>query len=188
MKDIFGFNIDFFGPSKKSRKKEVVFDMFDGRPGSGDLFGLDDIGIGDVFNEPLFHPERKQQRQPAMFMPMMQQPRQQPSLFNFDFGRSFQQHSVQGIKPFTKDYVAMVPNTSGVYEFFDEMYNRLYVGVSDVLRHRLQSYYQEDDFSEHPTKSALRDEIKYFRVRLMPIERAREIEHDLKHETPHNHN
>lgn|SRR3990167_430100 len=188
MKDFFGFNRNLFPSSHKSKKKNSSPDMFGGKPGNGDLFGLEDIGIGNIMDEPIFSNPigGQRKRQPVMFVPVMQN--QQPTFLNFDFNSNFQKHSVSGIKPFTKENVAMVPNEPGVYEFFDDMYNRLYVGVSDVLRHRLQSYYQDDDFNEHPTKASLRNNIRFFKIRLMPIERAREIEHELKTETPHNHN
>ncbi len=88
---------------------------------------------------------------------------------------------------FTPENVADVPEAQGLYEFFDENNRLLYVGVSHRLKHRIQSYYQDDDFSEHPTKKSLRSKIAFFRARAMEIDKARVLEAQIKQNTPHNH-
>ena len=85
---------------------------------------------------------------------------------------------------FNKKNIAKEPNTGGVYRFYNKDPELIYVGRAsgkwgtkfqpDVphsgryrfgQKHRLQSYYQKDDFSNgdgHPTKKALRPRIKYY--------------------------
>lgn len=88
---------------------------------------------------------------------------------------------------FTPENVASLPEVPGLYEFFDAKGNRIYVGVTERgLKHRVSSYYQTDDFKEHPTKAKLRPHIVSFRARAMPIEQARELEHKLKGDTKFN--
>jgi hypothetical protein len=54
-----------------------------------------------------------------------------------------------------------------------------WIGCTEVLRHRLQSYYQQDDFNAHPTKEALRQKIAYFYVEYMPLAQARQLESEI---------
>ena len=87
---------------------------------------------------------------------------------------------------FNKKNIAKEPNTGGVYRFYNKNKKLIYVGrasgkwgglyqpekpnngggrYSFGQRHRLQSYYQKDDFSSgdgHPTKKPLRPRIKYY--------------------------
>lgn len=81
----------------------------------------------------------------------------------------------------------MVPNKPGVYKMYDKDGNLLYVGVARRLRHRVQSYYQKDDYNEHKTKKRLRPKIHTYEYKKLPLKKAREIEHKLKKNTPHNH-
>jgi hypothetical protein len=79
-----------------------------------------------------------------------------------------------------------VPNEPGIYYLYDAQKQLIYVGSSNILLHRLQSYVEKDDFDAHPTKAGLRRAARYFRYQRMPIEEARELErqtklkHDLK--------
>jgi excinuclease UvrABC nuclease subunit len=84
------------------------------------------------------------------------------------------------ITRFSKEEVAKVANEPGIYAFFNRSQGIIYVGTSEVLRHRLQSYYQQDDFSAHPTKEALREKIVYFYVEYMPLNRARQLESEIR--------
>jgi excinuclease UvrABC nuclease subunit len=79
---------------------------------------------------------------------------------------------------FSKEEIARIPNKPGMYAFFNRNQSMIYVGTSEVLRHRLHSYYQRDDFSEHPTKEGLREKIAYFYVEYMRIAQARKLESD----------
>ena len=69
-----------------------------------------------------------------------------------------------------------VPNRSGLYYLYNRSGTKVYVGHSKVLRHRLQSYNQKDDFSAHPTKRRLRGSAVFFSYRTMPISKARKID------------
>lgn len=91
------------------------------------------------------------------------------------------------LRPFDKDNVSEVPNEPGNYMFYDENKKPIYVGRSHILRHRLQSYYEKDDFDEHPTKEKLRKEIKYFKWQRKPIGMARDHENGIKDKLKHNH-
>jgi len=88
---------------------------------------------------------------------------------------------------FSREYVSTVENEPGIYVFFDDNMDLIYVGVSNVLRHRLQSYYQKDDFEVHPTKRALRRRIAYFYHEHMPIIEARILEKEVKEKLRYNH-
>lgn len=85
---------------------------------------------------------------------------------------------------FTKEAVAKVENKPGNYYFYGRTGNLLYVGWSSILKHRLQSYYQKDDFSAHPTKRILRARIMYFSVVYRPLERAKAVEMQVKARAP----
>jgi excinuclease UvrABC nuclease subunit len=80
-----------------------------------------------------------------------------------------------------KENVAKVPRTSGLYYIRNARGTAIYVGSSKRgktgnLRHRLQSYYQEDDFRVNKTKRPLRKHAKKFSYHCMPIKKARELE------------
>tara|TARA_B100000029_G_scaffold81047_3_gene72138 strand:+ start:1127 stop:1492 length:366 start_codon:yes stop_codon:yes gene_type:complete len=89
-------------------------------------------------------------------------------------------------KPFNKENVSKLSNKGGVYVFFNKKKEPIYVGRASGkygshydnnpnygryrfgLRHRLQSYYQKDQFhgeAGHPEKKKLRPRIAYFRTR-----------------------
>ena len=84
------------------------------------------------------------------------------------------------IRRFKKEEVARVPNGPGIYALFNRQKGIIYVGTSQVLKHRLQSYYQEDDFGAHPTKEELREKIAYFIAEEMDLCEARELEEEIK--------
>ena len=90
------------------------------------------------------------------------------------------------MKLLNKANVAKVQNRAGIYTIYNESGKREYVGTSKVLRHRLQSYYQDDDFNVNKTKRALRPHAKKFDVQYLPIMRARKKEKGLKRKLPHN--
>jgi len=69
-----------------------------------------------------------------------------------------------------------IPNVPGLYVLKDRKNKPIYIGSSKKLRHRLQSYYQKDDYKTHPTKKRLRNRAVYFSCRQMPIYQARKIE------------
>ncbi len=73
-----------------------------------------------------------------------------------------------------------IPNKSGMYILKDNKNKELYVGSTKKLRHRLQSYYQKDDYKEHPTKKLLRNQAEFYSCYQMPINEARELEKELK--------
>ena len=86
--------------------------------------------------------------------------------------------------PFNKENVAKVPDISGSYKFFNQNGKLLYIGVThdgefSGMRHRLQSYYQVDDFDEHPTKR-WRTRIKTFSYKKNGIHSARKEEQKIK--------
>ena len=89
------------------------------------------------------------------------------------------------MKEFTKEEVAKVANRPGNYYFYDKYGALLYVGWSAILKHRLQSYYQKDDFSAHPTKKVLRSKIAYFTVHYRPLARAQKVEMKVKAKAPY---
>jgi hypothetical protein len=65
----------------------------------------------------------------------------------------------------------------------DEPHERYQYG----LKHRLQSYYQDDDYSVHKTKHALRKEIAYFSYNTIPREKDRKyVEKVMKQGMKHN--
>ena len=78
-------------------------------------------------------------------------------------------------------------NQAGLYRFYDSKGSMIYVGTSKVMRHRLQSYLQKDDFGAHRTKEVLRRKIRCVRVEYMPIKKARRIEMSAKHNGRYNY-
>ena len=91
--------------------------------------------------------------------------------------------------PLNKENIAKVKNQSGYYKIYNSSGTLVYVGWSNILRHRLQSYYQKDDFSVNRTKRKLRPEAKYFDYVYKPLMEARKTEKRLKdrHNPKHNH-
>ena len=89
---------------------------------------------------------------------------------------------------FNKENVSQVPDKTGVYLFYDHNDHPIYIGRTvdreySGLRHRLQSYYEKDDFEEHKTKRKLRQELSKgasFRWKATTENQAREIEMKLK--------
>ncbi len=84
------------------------------------------------------------------------------------------------ITRFNKEEIANIANMPGLYAFFNRSQGIIYVGTSEVLRHRLQSYYQQDDFDAHPTKEELREKIAYFYAEYMPLAQARKLESEIR--------
>ena len=80
-----------------------------------------------------------------------------------------------------------IPNKSGSYTLYNAFRTPIYTGSSKKLRHRLQSYRQEDCFETHPTKEELRKRIKYFSYRLMLLKKARELERLKKNKMKYNY-
>ena len=74
----------------------------------------------------------------------------------------------------------VVPNSAGVYKFYDANRRLLYVGHAAHLRHRIQSYREVDDPRAHPTKTILRPKIRYYTYTAMPEFRARMREKEIK--------
>lgn len=87
-----------------------------------------------------------------------------------------------------KSNVSNVKNKPGIYRIYDKKGNPVYVGTSKILKHRLQSYYQDDDFSVNKTKRALRPDAKKFTFSYMGITKARTLEKKSKKGLRHNHN
>ena len=84
-------------------------------------------------------------------------------------------------KKLDKESVSKIKKQTGIYKIFSCDNKLLYVGRSKVLRHRLQSYYQKDDFSVNRTKKPLRKiKCKKFTVRYTNDKKAREIEKKIK--------
>jgi predicted GIY-YIG superfamily endonuclease len=73
-----------------------------------------------------------------------------------------------------------VPNKPGIYFFYGPNGQLLYTGHASKLRHRVQSYYQEDDFSAHSTKDDLRPHIQWYRFDVMPKKQAMKKERQVK--------
>jgi len=80
-----------------------------------------------------------------------------------------------------KDNIKGLENKSGIYKIYSCDNKLLYVGRSKIMKHRLQSYYQKDDFTVNRTKKPLRKiKCKKFVVRYTTDKKAREIEKKLK--------
>lgn len=85
-----------------------------------------------------------------------------------------------------KQNVSRIKNKSGIYKLYGTGKKPIYVGTSKVLRHRLQSYYQKDDFAVNRTKKNLRPNIQSFSVSYQNILNARRMEKRLKQNTRFN--
>lgn len=108
-----------------------------------------------------------------------------------------------GIRIFNRKNVNDVSNCGGNYVFYDKNRRLIYTGVASGnkgkqwgskpsqryqygLKHRLQSYYQKDDFKVHNEKK-WRGEIAYFDCECEPNAKKRKgIEHRLKRKTKYN--
>lgn len=86
-----------------------------------------------------------------------------------------------------KSNVSKINNKSGIYKIYDKKGKMVYVGTSKIMRHRLQSYYQKDDYSINRTKRALRPDAKQFTYSYMKIAQARKNEKRIKKNLRHNH-
>lgn len=94
------------------------------------------------------------------------------------------------VLPWKKKYTYKphVPNKPGLYAFYDTNGRLLYTGHASRLRHRIQSYRQDDCFSTHPTKRSLRPKIAKFKYEVMPEMKARVVEKKLKKKAKFNFN
>ncbi len=85
-----------------------------------------------------------------------------------------------------KEEVKKVKNQAGLYKIRNCAGKPVYIGSSKVLKHRLQSYYQKDDFTVNKTKEKLRPSACKFSFSYMPIKKAREQEKKLKKNLKYN--
>ena len=83
-------------------------------------------------------------------------------------------------KKLNKEEIKEIKNKPGIYKIFSCDNKLLYIGRSKILKHRLQSYYQKDDFTVNKTKKKLRKESCKFTFRYMTDKKARKIEKKLK--------
>lgn len=90
-------------------------------------------------------------------------------------------------KPFTRENVLKLSNKGGLYQYYDKNHKPIYIGRASGnggkygLKHRVSSYYQVDDFKEHPTKKALRPKIKFFSTLVVEDKKKRRaMEKELK--------
>jgi excinuclease ABC subunit C len=79
-----------------------------------------------------------------------------------------------------------VPNKPGLYKFFNKKGQLLYVGHARRLRHRVQSYHQQDCPKEHPTKVPLRKKIHVYEYQVMPKAKAQKREKVIKKKAKYN--
>lgn len=109
-------------------------------------------------------------------------------LINFIKNLFFKPRILQkNLKRLNKEQVGKIKNQSGVYFIYDNTGEPIYVGVSEILKHRLQSYYQKDDFTVNRTKRKLRHYSYYFSVKYCSIQKARLIEMENKYSMRFNH-
>jgi excinuclease UvrABC nuclease subunit len=90
--------------------------------------------------------------------------------------------------PLNKDGIDQVENTPGIYRIYSSRRSRepVYVGSSKVMKHRLQSYYQKDDYSVNRTKRPLRPHANFVTYDHTTIAKARKIEKSEKKKTKYN--
>ena len=107
---------------------------------------------------------------------------------------------------FTKSNVGRESNGGGVYHLYNKRGRRIYTGVTSGnygaqwgdkphqrfrygMKDRLQAKLQQDDFREHPTKKALRQEgIHYYMVNYEQNKARRSaLERRYKNGNKHNH-
>jgi excinuclease UvrABC nuclease subunit len=91
------------------------------------------------------------------------------------------------MKKLNKENISKLKNNEGIYYLFNCSGKKVYVGSSKVLKHRLQSYYQKDDYSINKTKRNLRKNLCFFESQNMDISKARKIEKSKKEKLTHNH-
>ena len=91
-------------------------------------------------------------------------------------------------KLLNKKNISKVKNKSGIYKLYGSSKKPIYVGTSKIMKHRLQSYYQKDDFSVNKTKKKLRNKIKSFSINYKSITKARKSEKRIKKNTKFNFN
>lgn len=75
---------------------------------------------------------------------------------------------------------SQVKNKPGTYTLYNRRGTPIYIGHSKILRHRLQSYVEKDDYREHPTKRRLRKEATQYTYKYMPLKKARKREKTCK--------
>ena len=85
------------------------------------------------------------------------------------------------------EIIENLPKKAGVYQYYDKNHKPIYIGRASGnggkygLKHRVSSYYQVDDFKEHPTKKALRPKIKFFSTLVVEDKKKRRaMEKELK--------
>ena len=88
----------------------------------------------------------------------------------------------------TLENITPIKNKPGIYIFYNRNNTPVYIGISKVLKHRILSYIEKDDFKEHRTKRALRKEIYYFEYQYMSLSQARKKEKRIKDDLKHNYN
>ena len=91
-------------------------------------------------------------------------------------------------KLLNKKNISKIKNKSGIYKLYGTSKNPIYIGTSKILKHRLQSYYQKDDFTVNKTKKKLRKYIKSYSIQYKPITKARKSEKRIKKKTKFNFN
>ena len=88
--------------------------------------------------------------------------------------------------PYERQYIKFLQDKEGNYELLDKDKKRLYVGSSSEIKHRVESYGEEDDPKVHPTKVPLRPKIKFFRFRYLPLKKSRDEEKVIKQKLKYN--
>ena len=88
--------------------------------------------------------------------------------------------------PLDHQTVKLLENNEGLYELLNKDGKRIYIGSSNILRHRLESYKELDDPKVHPTKVEVRKEAMFFRFKYLPIDKARIQEQRIKQSLPLN--
>lgn len=91
--------------------------------------------------------------------------------------------------PFDRKIIKLLKNNEGNYEFFNKYGKKIYVGSSEKVKHRVESYAELDDPKVHPTKIPLRKELEdggQFRFRYIPLDQARVHEQRIKQTLPFN--
>jgi len=86
-----------------------------------------------------------------------------------------------------KQNISNLKNSPGLYKINNCSGKPVYVGISKIIKHRLQSYYQKDDFDEHPTKKELRKSACGYTVNYMSLSKAKKQEKKLKGKMKFNH-
>lgn len=92
------------------------------------------------------------------------------------------------MKLLNKETIAKEKNQAGIYQIRNCKGKIVYVGSSKITKHRLQSYYQKDDFSVNKTKESLRPKACKYSVKYMPIQKARDLEKRTKGKYKDNYN